>query len=83
MIAPTIEITAYDKQTHTCEAKLLNGDIIRLDPFFDCTIDLACDGEGRESECYLLVGNKYLLTEYTVYHDIVVVHDGGITYINK
>ena len=77
MIALRVKITEYNKDRNACKAKLLNGDVVDLDPYVCCAIDLSDDdyetGKGAD-----IVGNDYLLTEYTVYNDSIVPHAGGM-----
>lgn len=77
MITQRLTIVAYNKDSHECEAKLLNGDIIILDPFVSCAIEMT------DEDCVLgkgfdIVGNSYLLTEYSVYKSCVVPEKGGM-----
>jgi hypothetical protein len=77
VITVRVKVICYDKASHTCEAKLLNGDIINLDPFVGCAIDMT-DEDYEEGIGFHIVGNSYLLTEYTVYKDSVVPSKGGM-----
>jgi len=77
MITVRVKIIAYNKITNTCTAQLLNGDIIDLDPFVGCAIPMTDDEYARGVGFYL-VGNNYLLVEYTVYKDLVVPSENGM-----
>ncbi len=77
MIIVRVKITDYDKASNTCTAQLLNGDIIELDPFVGCAIDMT-DDDYENNKGFDVVGNSYLLTEYTVYKEIVVPSEGGM-----
>ena len=77
MIPIRITISSYDKETNTCKATLLNGDVISLDPFVGCALELSDDDyeAGRGAD---VVGNTYILVEYTVYRESVVPSEGGM-----
>jgi len=77
MITVRVKITDYDKTSNTCTAQLLNGDIIELDPFVSCAINMT-DEEYESGKGFDIVGNNYLLTAYTVYKGNVVPHKGGM-----
>ncbi len=81
MIVVRVEIISYDMGTNTCKAGLLNGDIVNLDPYVGRAIELTNEdyesGKGAD-----IVGNSYLLTEYSVHSDIVLPAEGGMTIIN-
>jgi len=77
MITVRVKITDYDKASNTCTAQLLNGDIIELDPFVGCAIELT-DEDYENNKGFDIVGKTYLLTEYTVYKDNVVPGEGGM-----
>ena len=77
MIPIRITISSYDKETNTCKATLLNGDVICLDPFVGCALELSDDD--HEAGCGAdVVGNTYILVEYTVYRESVVPSEGGM-----
>lgn len=80
MITIRVKITEYDKDSNTCKASLLNGDIITLDPFVGCAIRMT-DGEYHDGVGYSLVGKTYLLYKYSVYPDYVVPHEDGMVEI--
>jgi hypothetical protein len=77
MISLRLKIISYDKDRNTCKAELLNGDIVEIDPFVSCALALTDDdyvaGHGAD-----VVGGEYILTEYTVYKNNIVPHEGGI-----
>lgn len=77
MITLRVEIIDYDKDLNNCKARLLNGDVIELDPYGGCAIAMTDDeyaaGNGAD-----IVGKTYLLTAYSVYKDLVVPHEGGM-----
>lgn len=77
MITVRVKITEYDKASNTCTAQLLNGDIIELDPFVGCAIEMT-DADYKKGKGFDIVGNSYLLTEYTVYKENVVPSEGGM-----
>lgn len=77
MIPVKAEITEYSKEKNTCKAKLLNGDIIYLDPYVGCALPLT-DEEYHNGEGYKLVGKTFILVIYTVYKDQVVPHENGM-----
>ena len=77
MIMIRLKITSYDKSANVCKAELLNGDIITLDPFAGCAIELS-DEEYESGAGADIVGNTYILTEYTVYVYSVVPSMGGM-----
>lgn len=77
MITVRLKIVDYDKHKNTYKAKLLNGDIIAFDPFVSCAIAMT-DEEYKNNKGFKYVGNNYILTEYTVYNDIVIPSEGGI-----
>ena len=56
---------------------MLNGDVIELDPYVGCAVELSDEdysaGKGAD-----IVGNDYLLTEYTAYKNSIVPHEGGM-----
>ena len=72
MLPIFIEITKYDFDTNTCTAKRLDSAMeFTFDPFVSCAIALSDEDyiAGRGSN---VVGNRYLVTEYTVYECSVV-----------
>ena len=77
MITVRVKITSYSKTSNTCEAQLLSGDVVQLDPYVGCAIPLSDDdyhaGKGAD-----IVGKSYLLTQYSVHADCVVPHEGGM-----
>lgn len=77
MITIRLKITEYDSDINVCKAELLNGDIITLDPFVFCAIDLSDEDfeAGRGAD---IVGKTYILTKYTVYIDVVAPDKGGM-----
>lgn len=77
MITVRLKVISYDKETNTCKAQLLNGDIVDFDPFVGCAVKLTDDDyhNGKGSE---IVGKSVILTQYTVYHDNVVPHQEGM-----
>lgn len=77
MIAVRVKITDYDKASNTCTAQLFNGDIIELDPFVSCAINMT-DEEYDKGKGFDIIGKDYLLTEYTVCKENVVPHEGGM-----
>lgn len=77
MIIVRVKITDYDKASNTCTAQLLNGDIIELDPFGGCAISMT-DDDYKNDKGFEIVGNSYLLAEYTVYKENVVPRAGGM-----
>lgn len=77
MITVRLKVISYNKETNTCSAQLLNGDIIELDPFVSCAIYMT-DEEYTGGEGFKIVGNNYLLTSYTVHPEHVVPHEGGM-----
>lgn len=77
MITVRLKVTNYDKASNTCTAQLLNGDIIELDPFVGCAINMT-DEEYEKGKGFDIVGNNYILTEYTVYKENVVPSEGGM-----
>jgi hypothetical protein len=81
MIAIRVEIIDYDKASNTCTARLMNGDIVELDPFVCCAISMT-DEEYENNAGFDTVGNKYILTEYIVNKDNVVPCEGGMIKIN-
>jgi hypothetical protein len=80
MITQRIKITAYRKDTNDCEAILQNGDVIIFDPFVSCALFLS-DEDYRLMRGSDIVGNTYLLTEYSVYPHNVVPHENGMILI--
>lgn len=80
MIPLQIEITSYDIESNDCQARLLSGNFITLDPFVGCALPLDdvsyAAGKGAD-----IVGNKYVLTRYSVYPNNVVPHQGGMILI--
>ena len=77
MITVRVKITEYNKESNTCKAELLNGDIINLDPFVSCAIDLT-DGDYHNGRGADIVGKSYLLTKYSVTADQVTPDNGGM-----
>ncbi len=77
MITVRVKITDYDKASNTCTAQLLNGDIIELDPFVGCAISMT-DYDYEKDKGFDIIGNSYLLTEYTVYKENVVPSEDGM-----
>jgi hypothetical protein len=77
MIPLQIEIISYDKETNDCQAKLQNGNIITLDPFVGCSLQLD-DEEYKLDYGFNYVGKTYLMKEYTVHHTYVVPHEFGL-----
>ena len=77
MITLIVEIKTYNKERNTCEAQLLNGEVINLDPFVSCAIKQT-DDDYKNNKGAELIGNTYLLTAYTVYKDSVVPHEDGM-----
>ena len=77
MISVRIKIISYDINRNTCTARLLNGDIIEIDPFVGCAIPLTSDDfrNGRGADC---VGKDYLLISYSVDKNQVVPNEGGM-----
>ena len=77
MITLRIDIIEYDKRRNVCKAKLLNGDIVELDPYVLCAIALSDEdyeaGKGAD-----IVGNAYLLVDYSVTRDGVFPCEGGM-----
>ncbi len=77
MITVRLKVISYDKETNTCKAQLLNGDIVDFDPFVGCAVNLSDvdyhDGKGSE-----IVGKSFILTRYSVYPDNVVPHQTGM-----
>ena len=77
MITLRLKIVSYDKESNTCKGELLNGDVVVIDPFVCCAIELPDEsynaGEGAD-----IVGNTYILTEYTVYKESIVPHECGM-----
>ena len=82
MIPVQVKITSYDKARNDCEAELLNGDIIKIDPYVGCAIELSdtdyYKGWGAE-----IVGNSYLLIEYSVYKSQVIPMENGMILIEE
>lgn len=77
MITLQIEIISYNKESNDCQAKLQNGNIITLDPFVSCALEM--DDELYNNDYgFHYVGKSYLMTEYSVYHNNVVPHEGGL-----
>lgn len=77
MIDVRIEIIEYDKDLNTCKGRLLNGDIVDVDPFVGCAISMT-DEEYQEGKGFSCVGRSYILTEYSVYRDNIVPHECGM-----
>ena len=77
MITVRLKVTDYDKESNTCTAQLLNGDIVLFDPFVGCAISMT-DEEYENDKGFDIVGNNYILTDYTVYKDSVVPAKDGI-----
>lgn len=77
MITFRIEVTDYDKETNTCKAILLNGDIVNFDPFVFCAFPMT-DEEYENGKGFEVVGKKYLLTQFTVYTDQIAPHENGM-----
>lgn len=82
MITARVKIVSYDKASNTCTAELQDGRIIELDPFVGCAIDMT-DDEYEKDKGFGIVGNVYALTEYTVYTDNVVPHEGGMIKLSQ
>ena len=77
MIELRLKITKYFQGSNTCEAQLMNGNLISFDPFVGCALELS-DEDYQEGKGKYLVGNEYLMTEYTVYKDQVVPSENGL-----
>jgi len=77
MIALRVKIVSYNKDVNTCKAELLNGDIIELDPFVACAVELS-DEDYHSGKGGDIIGNSYILTEYHVYKDQVVPMENGM-----
>ena len=77
MIAVRIKVISYDKETNTCKAQLLNGDIVDFDPFVSCAVSLT-DADYHNGKGSEIVGKSFILTQYTVYSDNVVPHQYGM-----
>lgn len=77
MITVRVKITDYDKVSNTYKAQLLNKDIIELDPFVGCAIDMT-DEDYEKGKGFDIIGNSYLLTGYIVYKERVVPSEGGM-----
>ena len=77
MITVRLKVISYDKETNTCKAQLLNGDIVDFDPFVSCAVNLTDDDyhNGKGSE---IVGKSFILTIYSVYPNNVVPHQTGM-----
>jgi hypothetical protein len=77
VIVLRVKIIDYDKERNTCKSQLLSGDIVELDPYVGCAIDLSDEdyeaGKGAD-----IVGKDFILTEYTVYSHNVVPFKGGM-----
>lgn len=77
MITIRLTIVEYDKESNTCRAELLNGDVIQLDPFVFCAIPMT-DEQYVDGFGFSLVGKTYILTKYSVSPDCVSPDDGGM-----
>ena len=77
MITVRVEIVGYDNHKNVCTGKLLNGDLIEIDPYVGCAIILS-DDDYKKGKGADIVGKSYLLTEYTVYTQNVVPHENGM-----
>ena len=77
MITVRVKITSYNKALNTCEARLLNGDVIQLDPYVGCAIPLS-DEDYLAGKGANIVGKSFWLTQYSVHADCVVPHEGGM-----
>ena len=77
MIPIQVKIISYDYESNVCQGKLLNGDIIEIDPFVGCAIPLT-DEEYFNGNGGNIIGKSYTLTRYSVYPTYVVPHEGGM-----
>jgi hypothetical protein len=81
MIPLQVQIIAYDKQSNDCTGKLLNGNIISIDPFVGCAIKMT-DEEYENNKGAELVGCIFILHSYSVYPTHVVPHENGMLQVD-
>lgn len=77
MLEKKITFTHYCHAGNTCKAKTETGEEFAIDPFVGCAIPLT-DEEYEAGEGFKLVGKSYLMTQYSVYTNNVVPHEGGL-----
>ena len=77
MITLRVEIIEYDKETNLCKGRLLNGDIVVIDPFVYCALPLS-DEDYDDDKGSDIVGNSYILTKFDVTPDDIYPNKGGM-----
>lgn len=80
MIPLWIKIIKYNFDKNVCKAILQDGKIIDIDPFVGCALELT-DADYNEKKGYDIVGNIYILTDYSVHPGMVLPSEGGMTFI--
>ena len=72
-----IEIIEYNKKLNVCKGRLLNGDIVTVDPFCGCAIPLS-DEDYKNGKAGDIVGNVYLLVDFHVGRDCITPYENGM-----
>ena len=77
MIPLQIRIKSYNKSTNTCQAYLQNGNIIDIDPFVACAVEMT-DDEYNADKGYDMVDKSFVLIDYSVSPFWVIPTAGGM-----
>ena len=77
MIPLQLKIISYNKERNVCNGELQNGNIVEIDPFVSCAIELSDEGY-ENGEGSRVVGKSYVLTSYSVYPHSIIPHENGM-----
>lgn len=73
-----VEIISYDKSSNTCTGQNQYGELFEIDPFVGCAIYLS-DIDYITDKGFEVIGNRYIMSGFTVYDTHVVPHEGCFT----
>tara|TARA_R110002096_G_C14661646_1_gene728198 strand:- start:25547 stop:25831 length:285 start_codon:yes stop_codon:yes gene_type:complete len=72
-----IQLIEYRKESNDFIAKTRLGESFVFDPFVSCALSMT-DNEYENGKGFDFVGHDFLMNHYTVTHDNVYSHEGGL-----